>query len=33
MRGNKEIKRNQNIQDWVPKLICRGGGKGEILAQ
>ena len=33
MRGNKEIKQKQNIQDCVSKLICREGVKGEILAQ
>jgi hypothetical protein len=33
MRGNKEIKQKQNIQDFVSKLICREGGKGEILAR
>jgi hypothetical protein len=33
MRGTKEIKQEQNIQDWVSKLICREGWKGEILAE
>ena len=33
MRGAKEIKEKQNIKNWVSKLICWEGGKGEILAQ